>query len=248
MAITVYTNKDTWVYEEFPDTAYGSSNSVYVREKSGEIGRAFFEFDISSIPISSLITDVKLYIYIATTTIPSGYFQRITSSWNESITWNTGQPSYTTTNQYTHSIGFGWQNYDVTNICKDAKTAGDTFGTRIVSINEGSANDLETYMRSREYSGYIPYIVVTHDADRYVKIGGNDASDGKSWANAWSTINKAATTIADGSTVHIGFGTYNAEPAGNKIAPQNAGASGIKYLCETATTGGGTGSVIVEKN
>lgn len=65
------------------------------------------------------------------------------------------------------------------------------------------------------------------------------------WANAWATVNKAATTVPDGSTVHIGFGTYNAEPAGNKIAPQNIGASGIEYLPETATTGGGTGTVTV---
>ena len=82
----------------------------------------------------------------------------------------------------------------------------------------------------------------------YVKTGGNDTNDGESWTNAWATINKAATTVLDGTTVHIGFGTYNAEPANNDIAPINAGAIGIKYLPETATTGGGTGSVIVEVN
>jgi hypothetical protein len=85
--------------------------------------------------------------------------------------------------------------------------------------------------------------------DRYViASGGNDSNDGESWANAWATVNKAATTVVDGTTVHIGFGTYNAEPANNDIAPVNAGAVGIKYLPETATTGGGTGSVIVEVN
>lgn len=82
----------------------------------------------------------------------------------------------------------------------------------------------------------------------YVKTTGDDAKAGTSWANAWATINKAATTVVDGKTVHIGFGTYNAEPANNDIAPVNAGSSGIKYLPETATTGGGTGSVIVEVN
>lgn len=82
----------------------------------------------------------------------------------------------------------------------------------------------------------------------YVKTTGNDSNDGESWANAWATINKAATTVLDGTTVHIGFGTYNAEPANNDIAPVNTGAVGIKYLPETETTGGGTGSVIVEVN
>jgi len=82
----------------------------------------------------------------------------------------------------------------------------------------------------------------------YVKTTGNDSLDGSSWANAWKTINKAATTVSDGSTVHIGFGTYDAEPAANQIAPQNVGTSGIYYLPETATTGGGTGTVSVEQN
>ena len=86
------------------------------------------------------------------------------------------------------------------------------------------------------------------DADHYVKTAGDDAKDGKSWANAWATINKAATTVADGTTVRIGFGDYINEPAANKIAPQNVGASGIFYLPETAETGCGTGTVSVEQN
>ena len=78
--------------------------------------------------------------------------------------------------------------------------------------------------------------------------GGNDSNNGESWASAWATINKAAVTVLDGTTVHIGFGTYSSEPANNKIAPDNLGATGIKYLPETAVTGGGTGSVTIEIN
>ncbi len=93
------------------------------------------------------------------------------------------------------------------------------------------------------------YTLETSISDYYVKAtGGSDSNGGSSWSDAWATINKAATTVPDGTTVHIGFGTYNAEPANNDIAPVNAGAVGIKYSPETATTGGGTGSVIVEVN
>lgn len=84
--------------------------------------------------------------------------------------------------------------------------------------------------------------------DYYVKTTGNDELSGSSWANAWKTIDKAARTVPDGSTVHIGFGTYNAEPAGNKISPQNIGSEGIFYIPETAGSEGGTGTVTVEKN
>lgn len=111
-----------------------------------------------------------------------------------------------------------------------------TIQVRIYNDTEGTTDD--TYN--------ITCYLIT--GDYYVKTTGNDANTGTSWAQAWKTINKAATTVADGKTVHIGFGTYDAEPAGNKIAPQNVGASGIYYLPETATTGGGTGTVSIEQN
>lgn len=84
--------------------------------------------------------------------------------------------------------------------------------------------------------------------DYYVKTTGDDGDDGLSWANAWATVNKGATTVPDGKTLHIEHGTYNAEPVANKIAPQNAGASGIKYQIHTTGGGTGTATVIVEKN
>lgn len=84
--------------------------------------------------------------------------------------------------------------------------------------------------------------------DYYVKTNGNDELPGSSWAMAWATIDKAAITVPDGATVHIGFGDYNNEPAGNKIAPQNVGTEGIWYMPETANSEGGTGTVTIEKN
>ena len=81
----------------------------------------------------------------------------------------------------------------------------------------------------------------------YVKAsGGSDSNDGSSWADvdAWATIDKAATTVADGTTVHIGFGSYSQTNA-QDIAPVNAGSTGIKYIPETAVTGGGTGEVVI---
>jgi hypothetical protein len=124
-----------------------------------------------------------------------------------------------------------------------------------VSTYNGTTVDLILRMESTvaSDSGWNSWwdLITLVYTDFYVKAsGGNDANDGTSWddADAWATIDKAAKTVVDGSTVHIGFGTYNAEPANNDIAPVNAGAVGIKYLPETAVTGGGTGSVIVEVN
>lgn len=110
---------------------------------------------------------------------------------------------------------------------------------------------LELYVISTyasNFNGWVQWDSLVLYNDYYVKVGGNDSNDGKSWANAWKTINKAATTVPDGSIVHIGFGTYDAEPGTNKIAPQNVGSMEIYYLPETATTGGGTGTVSIEQN
>lgn len=82
----------------------------------------------------------------------------------------------------------------------------------------------------------------------YVKTTGDNDRNGTSWTEAWKTVDQGANEAFDGQEVHIGFGTYNAEPANNDITPVNFGTTGIKYTPETATTGGGTGSVTVERN
>ena len=138
----------------------------------------------------------------------------------------------------------------------------DYYEGQIANLNlsayEGQTGNLEFQLYSTAYMAhlydtriFVDDITESYDVltDFYVKTTGNDASNGASWANAWKTINKAATTVIDGSTVHIGVGNYNAEPAGNKIAPQNVGSSGIAYTIVNASTGlPDTGSVVVEKN
>lgn len=84
--------------------------------------------------------------------------------------------------------------------------------------------------------------------DCYVKTTGDNDRNGTDWTEAWSTVDQAANEAFDGQEVHIGFGTYSSEPASNDIAPVNFGTTGIKYTPETAGTGGGTGSVTVERN
>jgi hypothetical protein len=38
--------------------------------------------------------------------------------------------------------------------------------------------------------------------------GGSNSNDGKTWANAWATVDKAATTAVSGDTVFLGPGTF----------------------------------------
>lgn len=135
----------------------------------------------------------------------------------------------------------GWLNagQTVTDISEVFTMPERDFVVTVKMYNESTEDIDDTY----NITGYL-----IGGMDYYVKTTGNDGSSGSSWANAWKTIDKAARTVPDGSTVHIGFGTYDNEPAGNKIAPQNLGSEGIFYAPETVGSEGGTGTVTIEKN
>lgn len=246
MVQNISTTGDSYTSEDNPTTNYGTAQILKINDSP--IFNMYINFDITSAPASGAISLVNFYWY-QTNSVSSatgGKIQRTTSSWTETgVTYN-NTPSTTATNEATINYSSGqsgwWTPVNITDIYKDAKTAGNTLGLYI-NLNY-SLGTLE--FSSREGS-YAPYISITL-IEYYVKTTGNDALSGTSWSNAWKTINKAATTVVDGVTVHIGFGDYTDEPAANKIAPQNVGTSGIYYLPETATTGGGTGTVSVEQN
>lgn len=249
--MTIHTpTKDAWVVSASPDTNY-DENRLIVCGWTGYKARAFMEFDISSITVASVVSaKLRLYLIYESDKTVVHTTQRITSAWTETgVTWN-NQPTVTTTNQSNNTIvgqptnPGRWVEWDITNLLKDE--SGTTLGIMIRSVETDSTSTQFNYSSSEGTNP--PQLLI--DNDFYIiASGGNDASDGQSWANAWATINKAATTVADGTTVHIGHGTYNSEPAGNTIAPVNAGSTGIKYKPETADTGAEVaGSVTIEKN
>lgn len=239
-------SKDSSIREANPDTNYGSYTDIEIKSKINDNIRCYIGFDITNAP--STINIAKLFLYnhyiYPALNIRTINVNRVTSSWVESsITWNT-IPSITATNSTTfNTVGSAqWLSVDITNMINDETS--NVFSVRLIDSVEGASSSRQNLFYSRE--GSTPSYLELNGY--YVKTDGDDTKTGTSWVNAWKTINKVATTVADGSTVHIGFGTYDAEPASNKIAPQNVGASGITYLPETATTGGGTGTVSVEQN
>lgn len=247
--VIINPDKSTYIREDAPDTNYGANDEI-IQGLPNYLHRGLVEFDISGITVGDVVSaKLRLYLTYESDCTRTHYAQRVTSAWTESgVTWNT-QPTSTTTN-LASAVIVGvplnpdrWIEWDVTNLLKDE--GGSTLG--ILMKDSVETSSISDYFR---YDGRTksnpPQLLI--DNDFYVKTGGNDSNNGQSWANAWATVNKAATTVSDGGVVHIGFGTYNAEPANNDIAPVNAGTFGIKYLPETETTGGGTGSVIVEVN
>jgi len=77
----------------------------------------------------------------------------------------------------------------------------------------------------------------------YVRKTGNNSSAGTSPATAWLTITKAATTVAAGSIVYVGGGTYT-----ESVAPTVDGTavSPIQFIADTdGSQTGDAGAVII---
>lgn len=242
---TLNPTDDSYADENAPDTNYGSNTSLLIRGSFIGSRYGFMEFDISSIPVGSIIDSVTLNYYVTSATWGTYDFDSVASQIDEAtLTWN-NKPSIDANWNSSSAINspLGWKSISVNTSWVESAISSGWIGIRISS----SISTYQLTVSSSESSNK-PYLTINYGGEYYVKVGGNDASAGTSWATAWATVNKAATTVTDGDVVHIGFGTYSSEPANNDIAPINAGAIGIKYLPETAITGGGTGSVIVEVN
>lgn len=245
--MNIDTNCDSYILEVLKDLNSGTGNEIIIYSlATNQNYRGYIKFNISSIPGTINNVTLRLYCNTVEGTQPRTYeVRRVTSAWTESgITWN-NVPTATDTNkvEFTTSGATAWHEVDVTSMFNDE--SGSDFSVYIkdkYEENGGGGWGVCRYSSREHANSNVPNIEIN---SYYVKTAGDDAKDGKSWANAWATVNKAATTVADGSTVHIGFGDYTAEPATNKIAPQNIGALGIYYLPETATTGGGTGTVSI---
>lgn len=252
---TVYASEDTYSLSDAANDTHGNSSDLAIIDNSTHTAHTYIKFDLSAWSGKTLDPDdgglIKLYVSsneIAIGQYTNIRFRRITETWSEStLTWN-NSPSTTSTNEKNKHIyessGEGWLQYNITDLLQDILDDGDNCCGVYVEID-----NYVVWFESTENTNE-PKLILTEQSidDYYVKTNGDDAKDGRSWANAWKTINKAATTVADGKTVHIGFGDYTAEPSGNKIAPQNVGTSGITYVPETADTGGGTGTVSIEQN
>jgi hypothetical protein len=116
--------KDTYIYEGAPTNNEGSNVGIYASGAlPNSMCRLFIEFDLSTIPSTSIVTDAKLGLryyddYGTATAGPIGAY-RITQSWDEgTLTWDT-QPNSVSAYAATTDIpeyGMGppsWRYWDI---------------------------------------------------------------------------------------------------------------------------------------
>jgi hypothetical protein len=76
-----------------PDVSYGSDGTITIRPTAGVDQRGLIAFDLSGIPVGSTVHSAYLYLTIMAGKSYSVEFYNVTSSWDESTTWNT-MPGY----------------------------------------------------------------------------------------------------------------------------------------------------------
>lgn len=108
--VTIFPNQDTYINQSNPNTNYGSVTPLLVRPPAGE-RRAFFRFDLASIPAGSTVLSATANFWATRGNNNPVYVHRITNAWTEAgATWNNSASAFdpaviasftpTTNNQY----------------------------------------------------------------------------------------------------------------------------------------------------
>ena len=209
---TIYTNKDTLIRETYPNDSHGTDLVVWASGSVVNRLRGLFAFDISSIDVATVtVATLYLYAYSKSDGVHTG--KRITSSWAESVTWNT-EPTTTDTNSANITItSLGWSSVNVLAMLQDE--TGSEFGIEFFTADGVGS----TGWRSKEYdSGSVKaYLSITGGGitgDKYVDIAtGSDSDSGNTWASAYLTVKKGIDNLPANNNLHIAEGDYSAQVA-----------------------------------
>ncbi len=171
--VNISTNKDSFLSSLNANTNYGSRTTMGLGYQSGTFNamRMLMEFNLSSIPSNAIIDKAELFIY-QNATNPSndgemGFkAQYMKSQWNEnSVTWNNANYLGGTeigVGQNTSSLG--WKTSDVTDMVERWYSGAQPNYGLIITGDESVTPNRSRFFRTRQWSGYAPYIKVTYTA------------------------------------------------------------------------------------
>ncbi len=180
--------KDAKIWSNNPNNNYATDGDFIAAEWTwnGDEGtlRSLIQFDLSSIPFGSIITNAYLTLFYNPTSASAGQaglnaslLQRITSSWDENVvTWN-NQPSFTTSNEVTLAQSTlpdqDYPDVDVTQLVQDMiDNPSSSFGFLLRLQTEQTYSSMK--FASSDYTDYnlVPELEITYVHD---KGGGNDS-------------------------------------------------------------------------
>jgi len=160
---------DSYVYEKYPDSSYGSKYYMWVGYYNGhEYG--YLKFNLSSIPWYANITSAKVCLYaMKVYGSPSiSVHPVISDDWDEdTLTWN-NKPGYEAAlDTVTVDSKDKYYCWDVTSFVKQ-QFSGDKFVS--LALIPGSQDSAEFYTKDAYESNPHPYLNITYTAPPYVPI------------------------------------------------------------------------------
>ena len=181
---------DAYIKMAVPDTNYGSSQTLTLRNRYGHPSHpeywevdALIRFEISEIPPCSRITraTLHLYYYEWDDNNPAGRelsCYRITSAWDEeTVTWNT-QPTHSALDVVQAVVPAApgvWMSWDLTEHVRDmvANPCAEQYGWIIMDEKPWGAFNIPIIrFRSSEYGQFAPHLEIEYACDEDLNADG----------------------------------------------------------------------------
>jgi hypothetical protein len=169
-----YSIADTTVLQGYPNDNFGSADDMWVGYdhcEGGKIARSLVQFDVSSIPAGTSISQAKLYLYLVNSCDIGQRTHTVTvyrtkAGWSESsVTWNT-KPGYAEAygSASVPSRTWGWYSFDVTNLVRGWVNGSFANYGLMIRGPESSGNDSAQLgfftldMTDRTYDPYLSIV------------------------------------------------------------------------------------------
>ena len=251
---------DTFIRQGYGSIGYGTSSSMVV--ETGEEAtcspqdggcfvpseaRSYVQFDLSSIPAGSSVTDATLSTYVYRGAGTANLY-KVTSAWTESsYTFPNNDVSVAATSSFNSSA---WGNLSITSLAQGWYNGSiSNYGVALKKA------DTDYYLYSSDYTtdpSLRPKLAVTYSPVVYAtqgNIGGSGASDvglrkdvGEGIKASWSSVTSNSTALASGQAIKFGIrtsddGTTWSEILGNDGAAIDWTTGTGNYLGKAASDG-----------
>jgi hypothetical protein len=178
----LYSTKDSYIRNKsgYTSTNYNGNDHVKVKGTTGDIKRALFQFDLTTIPSNSIIDSASfsLFMWKNNSSTDPVSVQRLTRSWTESgVTWN----RYDGTNNWTSSGGdfnstiyasafpsvyWAYTNWNIKTLVQEWVTGTYTnFGMMVKRNPDNVSTSKDMHFSTREDVG------TTYDPKLYIRYG-----------------------------------------------------------------------------
>lgn len=165
-ATNIIASEDTYIHEAFPNSNYKTSTMLYVGYESepyqtSEV-RGLVKFDLSSYSaITSAVFYIYCYGYLGSDSVSIGCHEA-TSAWDDdTVTWNTNNPSFTSTPEASVSVSAGstWHSFTITSLAQ-SWISSTNYGVVLKHSGADSGERANFIAIDYSQSTYHPYLSV----------------------------------------------------------------------------------------